>query len=64
MICIKADIPKEQSDIDDELKAIYYSKNVVCFFSFENKEHRNEFFLKTKRITKVERDTIYQEYQS
>jgi len=27
MICIKADIPKELSDIEDELKAIYHSKN-------------------------------------
>ena len=31
MICIKADIPKELSEIDDELKAIYHSKDTVCF---------------------------------
>jgi len=31
MICIKAEIPKELSNIDDELKAIYHSKNIVCF---------------------------------
>jgi len=34
MICIKADIPKELNDIDDELKAIYHSKDIVCFFLF------------------------------
>ena len=64
MIYIKADIPKELNDIDDELKAIYHSKNTICFFTFENRKHRNEFVEKTKAITKIERETIYQEYQS
>ena len=30
MICIKTDIPQEICDIDDELKAIYHSKDTVC----------------------------------
>ena len=64
MICIKTDIPKELNDIDDELKAIYHSKNTVCFFIFKNREQRNEFVEKTKGMLKVERETIYQEYQS
>ena len=64
MICIKADIPKELNDIDDELKAIYHSKNTVCFFIFKNREQRNEFVEKTKGMLKVERETIYQEYLS
>ena len=64
MICIKADIPKELNDIDDELKAIYHSKNTVCFFVFKNKEQRNEFVERTKGMLKVERETIYQEYLS
>jgi len=64
MICIKADISKELIEIDDELKAIYHSKDTVCFFIFKNREHRNEFVEKTKGMTKVERETIYQEYQS
>jgi hypothetical protein len=38
MICIKADIPKELSAIDDELKAIYHSIHTVCFFIFKNRE--------------------------
>ena len=64
MICIKADIPKELNDIDDELKAIYHSKDTVCFFVFKNKEQHNEFVERTKGMPKVERETIYQEYLS
>ena len=29
MICIKTEIPKEIYDIDDELKAIYHSRDIV-----------------------------------
>ena len=64
MICIKADIPEELNDIDDELKAIYHSKDTVCFFVFKNKEQRDEFVEKTKGMLKIERETIYQEYLS
>ena len=64
MICIKADIPKELNDIDDELKAIYHSKDTVCFFVFKNKEQRDEFVEKTRGMLKIERETIYQEYLS
>jgi hypothetical protein len=64
MICIKADIPEELNDIDDELKAIYHSKDTVCFFVFKNKERRNEFVERTKGMLKIERETIYQEYLS
>ena len=64
MICIKTDIPKELNDIDDELKAIYHSKDTVCFFIFKNKEQRDEFVERTKGIAKTEQETIYQEYQS
>ena len=64
MICIKTDIPKELNDIDDELKAIYHSKDTVCFFVFKNKEQRDEFVERTKGMQKIERETIYQEYLS
>tara|TARA_B110000467_G_scaffold19519_1_gene17142 strand:+ start:72 stop:266 length:195 start_codon:yes stop_codon:yes gene_type:complete len=64
MICIKTDIPKKLNDIDDELKAIYHSKNTVCFFTFKNREQRNGFVDRTKGMTKLERENIYQEYQS
>jgi hypothetical protein len=56
MICIKTDIPKELNDIDDELKAIYHSKDTVCFFVFKNREQRNEFVERTKGMLKVERE--------
>jgi hypothetical protein len=64
MICIKADIPKKLNEIDDELKAIYHSKDTVCFFIFKNTEQRNEFVKRTTGMIKLERETIYQEYQS
>ena len=64
MICIKTDIPKELSEIDDELKAIYHSKDTVYFFIFKNREQRNEFVERTIRMAKVDRETIYQEYKS
>ena len=64
MICIKTDIPKELNDIGDELKAIYHSKDTVCFFVFKNKEQRDEFVERTKGMLKIERETFYQEYLS
>ena len=62
MICIKAEIPKELNDIDDELKAIYHSKNTVCFYIFKTRELRNEFIEKTKEMDKDSREQIYKEY--
>ena len=64
MICINANIPKELNDIDDELKAIYHSKNTICFCIFKNREQRNEFVEKTKGMNKVNRETVYRKYQS
>ena len=62
MICIKADIPKELSNIDDELKAIYHSKKTVCFYIFKTRELRNEFIEKTKGMNKVDREKVYKQY--
>ena len=64
MICIAANIPKELNDIDDELKAIYHSKDTVCFYIFKNRNQRNEFIEKTKGMRKNDREIIYQKYQS
>jgi hypothetical protein len=63
MICIKAEIPKELNDIEDELKAIYHSKDTVCFYIFKTRELRNEFIEKTKGMNKVSREQVYKEYQ-
>ena len=62
MICIKAEIPKELNDIEDELKAIYHSKDTVCFYIFRTRELRNEFIEKTKGMNKESREQIYKEY--
>ena len=52
MICLKVDIPKELNDIDDELKAIYHSRDTVCFFIFKTRNERNEFVERTKGMKK------------
>ena len=62
MICIKADIPAELNEIDDELKAIYHSSDTVCFYIFKTRELRNEFIEKTNGMNKEQREQIYQEY--
>ena len=63
MICIKAEIPEELNDIEDELKAIYHSKDTVCFYIFKTRELRNEFIEKTKGMNKGSREQVYKEYQ-
>ena len=63
MICIKVEIPKELNDIDDELKAIYHSKDTVCFYIFKSRDLRNEFEEKTKGMNKSEREEIYKNYE-
>ena len=62
MICIKTEIPEELNNIDDELKAIYHSKDTVCFYIFETRDLRNEFIEKTKGMNKDSREQIYKEY--
>ena len=64
MICIKTNIPKELSEIDDELKAIYHSKDTVCFFLFKTRELRNKFIEETKGMNKDDREKIYNEYSN
>ena len=64
MICINANIPKELNDINDELKAIYHSKDTVCFYIFKNREQRNEFIEKTNGMSKNDQEIVYQKYQS
>ena len=47
MICIKANIPEYLNSIDDELKAIYHSKNSVCIWLFKSRLDRNKFMDET-----------------
>ena len=62
MICIKTKIPKELSLIDDELKAIYHSKDTICFFIFKTRKDRNEFIKRSKGMKKLQREELYNKY--
>ena len=62
MICIKADIQKELNEIDDELKAIYHSKDTVCFYIFKSRDLRNQFIENTKTMNKTQREEVYKQY--
>jgi hypothetical protein len=56
-------MPRELNDIEDELKAIYHSKDTVCFYIFKTRELRNEFIEKTKGMNKDSREQVYKEHQ-
>ncbi|MCH2264703.1 MAG: hypothetical protein MK371_07375 [SAR86 cluster bacterium] len=60
MICIKAKIPKEICDIDDELKAIYHSSDSVCIWVFETRDDRNRFMEETVGMMKDEREAYFE----
>ena len=60
MICIKTEIPKEISEIDDELKAIYHSNDSVCIWVFESRDDRNRFMEETVGMMKDERETYFE----
>ena len=64
MICIKTEIPEELNKIDDELKAIYHSRETICFYLFKTRELRNEFVERTKGINKEDREKVYELYKS
>ena len=59
MICIKAKIPRELTYIDDELKAIYLSKNSICIWVFKSRESRNKFMDNTMNMSKAEREEYF-----
>ena len=60
MICIKTDIPQEICDIDDELKAIYHSKDTVCIWVFKTREDRNRFMDETAGMLKDDREKHFE----
>ena len=59
MICIKAKIPRELTYIDDELKAIYHSKDSICIWVFKSRESRNKFMSNTMNMSKAEREEYF-----
>ena len=59
MICIKAEIPEDLCQIDDELKAIYHSKDSVCIWVFKTRNYRNAFVDETVGMNKNQRTNHY-----
>jgi len=62
MICIKAKIPPEICEIDDELKAIYHSKDTVCIWVLMTRDDRNGFMDATIGMSKVEREEHFEAF--
>ena len=62
MICIKTDIPEEICKIDDELKAIYHSKDTVCIWVFRTREDRNKFMDETVGMKKDDRQNYFDNF--
>ena len=55
MICINVEIPEEICEVDDELKAIYHSRDTVCIWIFKTRTERNRFMDETIGMMKEER---------
>ena len=62
MICVKAEIPKEICNIDDELKAIYHSESSICIWVFNNRTERKKFMENTIGMLKTEREEYFLKY--
>ncbi len=62
MICVKAEIPKEICEIDDELKAIYHSKDTICIWVLKNRDDRNRFMNETIGMLKDEREKFFESF--
>ena len=62
MYCIKVDIPQSICKIDDELKAIYHSKDTVCIWVFKTRDERNKFVDDTIGMLKVDRENHFEKY--
>jgi hypothetical protein len=62
MICVKAEIPVEICQIDDELKAIYHCKDTVCIWVFKSRLDRNKFVDETVGMKKKDREDHYNSF--
>ena len=62
MICIKTNIPSEIYEIDDELKAIYHSKDSVCIWVLKTREDRNKFMEETVGMVKEDREEYFKSF--
>jgi len=62
MYCIATEIPQEICEIDDELKAIYHSKDSVCIWILKSREDRNKFMDETAGMLKDEREKHFESF--
>ena len=62
MICIKIEIPREICNIDDELKAIYHSRDTVCIWIFKTRKDRNRFMDETVGMSKKKREKHFESF--
>ena len=62
MICIEAEIPPEIYDIDDELKAIYHSRDSFCIWVFSTRVERNRFVEETIGMSKDQRQEHFNSF--
>ena len=62
MICIKVEIPEEICEVDDELKAIYHSRDTGCIWIFKTRTERNRFMDETIGMMKEEREKNYETF--
>ena len=62
MYCIKTEIPQEICDIDDELKAIYHSRDTVCIWVLKSRKERNRFVDETAGMLKDEREKHFESF--
>jgi hypothetical protein len=62
MICVKAEIPQDICQIDDELKAIYHSKDTVCIWVCQSRSERHKFMDETVGMKKKDREDHYSNF--
>ncbi|MGB2171397.1 MAG: hypothetical protein ACPH03_03030, partial [Flavobacteriaceae bacterium] len=55
----KTNIPEDICQIDDELKAIYHSRETICIWVFNSRTERNKFMDDTIGMRKEERENHY-----
>ena len=59
---LKLKYQKKFVKIDDELKAIYHSKDTVCIWVFKTREDRNKFMDDTAGMKKDERQNYFDNF--
>tara|TARA_Y100000590_G_C15734951_1_gene1018243 strand:- start:2612 stop:2809 length:198 start_codon:yes stop_codon:yes gene_type:complete len=62
MICIKAEVPMEICEIDDEIKAIYHSEDTFCIWIFKTRTDRNRFMNETIGMIKDKREKYFESF--